>query len=40
MRGGHLQEGLNCRAFDWESNGVLDGWSFMGGGRTWRFECS
>ena len=26
--------------FDWENFGFFDGRSLMGGGRTWRFDCS
>ena len=36
-RGGDLQEVLTVR-FDQENFGVLDWWSLMGSGCTWRFD--
>ena len=38
-RGGDLQEVLTVR-FDQENFGVLDWWSLMGSGCTWRFDCN
>ena len=37
-RGGRLLEVPTVR-LDWESFGILDKWSLMRGGRTWRFDC-
>jgi len=33
-------EKFQLKGFDWENFGVLDKWSIMGGGRTWKFDCS
>ena len=40
MRGGHLREVLNCRALMGKVMVFWMGGSFMGGGHTWRFNCS
>ena len=31
---------FNCSDFAAENFGVLDRWSLIGGGRTWRLKCS